>query len=494
MSPVAQRARIARLPLSPTHAPLEFEMKLADENGWTLGHARAVTLEYRRFLALTLVPGAQAFPCADVERAWQLHIMRSADYARFCDAAFGRFLHHSATRDTPGGRVERRVRYRATYELYREIVGIAPPSAVWPMPDETGSDGAGARLPPRREALWRLPGAARFRGPRIAMVLAAAACVAMLLVDTNAMVALEALHGPGFLALAIVCQAALVVALRVRPFQPPHDPRATLDVYELACTHGGEPRIAATAIAVQIAQGRVVVDVSSSPTAPHCRVVPGAPAPTHPVERAVLAAAREGELGALDSLRAVAAFTDRTRQRLHAAGLRGDPASVPVRRAIVLGGATALFGLELARFAHAVGTPRPTFFLGLLMVFTSMFLLWCCKAGDLVTASGLAARSRYRALADYEVQARSKALDAASEAERPALAATLKASPLAVAVLGSEAVAHDARFAALGHYWRELSVLAWPAAAQPVDGSGGGSCGGGGGGCGGGCGGGGCGG
>ena len=48
------QARIEAWDFTPAGAAIRFEEKLAREHGWTLGRAREVVREYRRFLVLTL--------------------------------------------------------------------------------------------------------------------------------------------------------------------------------------------------------------------------------------------------------------------------------------------------------------------------------------------------------------------------------------------------------------------------------------------------------
>ena len=81
-------ARVEEQPFSAPIDPLAFECRLADDNGWTLGHAVLVVREYRRFLVLTQVAGAQVCPSDDVDQAWPLHIARTADDERLCHEVF----------------------------------------------------------------------------------------------------------------------------------------------------------------------------------------------------------------------------------------------------------------------------------------------------------------------------------------------------------------------------------------------------------------------
>jgi hypothetical protein len=63
--------------------------------GWSLGQANAVELEYRRFLYLMKTfPNEQTAPLADVDTFWHYHILDTVKYAADCEEVFGYFLHH----------------------------------------------------------------------------------------------------------------------------------------------------------------------------------------------------------------------------------------------------------------------------------------------------------------------------------------------------------------------------------------------------------------
>ena len=63
--------------------------------GWSLEHANAIELEYRRFLTLMKkYPHEQTSPLVDVDTFWHYHILDTMKYAADCEAVFGYFLHH----------------------------------------------------------------------------------------------------------------------------------------------------------------------------------------------------------------------------------------------------------------------------------------------------------------------------------------------------------------------------------------------------------------
>ena len=62
---------------------------------WSLEHANAMEIEYRRFLYLMKAfPSEQTAPLEDVDTFWHYHILDTMKYARDCEAVFGYFLHH----------------------------------------------------------------------------------------------------------------------------------------------------------------------------------------------------------------------------------------------------------------------------------------------------------------------------------------------------------------------------------------------------------------
>jgi hypothetical protein len=83
---------IAELNLDPIKAKL---MHKESGEGWTLGQANAVEVEYRRFLTLMkLFPNEQISPRFDVDIFWHYHILDTMKYAIDCQNIFGYFVHH----------------------------------------------------------------------------------------------------------------------------------------------------------------------------------------------------------------------------------------------------------------------------------------------------------------------------------------------------------------------------------------------------------------
>ncbi|MEA3017250.1 MAG: hypothetical protein QOI38_1972 [Sphingomonadales bacterium] len=110
-----------------------FEQALADETGWSEERARAVSREYRRFLYLAAVSGAEVTPSVPVDKAWHVHLCYTRHYWDvLCRRILGRPLHH---RPSAGGAAEagrHRAQYAATLALYFATFGELPPESVWP--------------------------------------------------------------------------------------------------------------------------------------------------------------------------------------------------------------------------------------------------------------------------------------------------------------------------------------------------------------------------
>jgi len=341
--------------------PLGFESRLADDQGWTLGYALAVVEEYRRFLVLTQVTGRAASPSPDVDEAWHLHLTRTAHYEAFCNALFGRFLHHAPAR--PGERSRHDEMYRQTLADYRQVFGATAPPVVWPRP--------GSAPPPRPAvAGWTVPATLR-RGHRLALAALAAAFAGGLLLRAAGL--LQPLQGIGpvqFLAAALAATVALGWwGLRARRAPADAAARDRLEPYEAAWFSGGAERMAMTAIValtergVLLPPGRPSERGARPPIGLNMSVEPHA---MHPAEAVCLAAAGEGGLrftAACLAMRSLAAIYER---RLIAAGIASDVAALPAHRARALLGLVVLLAIEIERIVHALGSPHPVGFLVLL--------------------------------------------------------------------------------------------------------------------------------
>jgi len=354
-------ARIEAFGLDAAHEPLAFETRLADDQGWTLGYALAVAEEYRRFLVLTQVAGHAVSPSPDVDEAWHLHLTRTMHYEAFCNAVFGRFLHHEPAR--PGEGARHQDMYRRTLESYRRAFGASAPPVLWPSP--------GRSAPPKATAGsgWRVPPLLR-RGHRLAIVAVLGAVVAgHLLLSAGWLDALQAVGPFAFLGFALAATAALGWAGLRRTVSPNGSAaRDRLEPYEAAWLSGGAERMAMTAIVALTERGVLLPPGKPSergarPPIPVNRTVE--PRCVHPAEVACLRAAAEDGIRFTAACLAMRPLAEQVEYRLIAAGIASDLAALPPSRSRALLGLLVLLAVEFERIFHAVGTAHPVGFLGI---------------------------------------------------------------------------------------------------------------------------------
>jgi uncharacterized protein (TIGR04222 family) len=409
--------------------PLAFESRLADDQGWTLGYALAVAEEYRRFLVLTQVADHAVSPSPDVDEAWHLHLTRTAHYEAFCAAVFGRFLHHAPARSGEGAK--HRDMYAATLEAYRAAFGFTAPPVIWPRPGQPLARQA-ATVPG-----WTVPGPLR-RHRRLGHAALLLAGVAGVLLDRVGL--LHPLQGIGpvqFLAGALIITLALGW-LGLRSGVPPVQATARdrLEPYEAAWFSGGAARMAMTAIAaltergVLLAPGKVP-ERAARPLIPVNRTVEARC--VHPAEAVCLAMATDAGLRYTDACNALQPLAAEVEQRLVAAGIAADAAALPRPRAQALLGMEILLVVEVARIAHALGTPHPVGFL-VLLTLAGMGLAW------------MLARRPVRTSARSERVLRPLRLAAGIHGKSPRAGQALA---FGVALIGGTAIAGDLRFAGL---------------------------------------------
>jgi hypothetical protein len=138
------RRKVEAFELDDPEATLPFTARLAREQGWTLGFAGQVTLEYKRFIILAMAAGHPVTPSEAVDQVWHLHLVYTRSYWQdLCAGVLGQELHHGPTRG--GGEEQAKFTdwYAATLESYRRIFGEEPPPEIWPDP-VTRFTGAGA--------------------------------------------------------------------------------------------------------------------------------------------------------------------------------------------------------------------------------------------------------------------------------------------------------------------------------------------------------------
>ena len=355
-------ARIEAHGFNAADDPLGFESRLADDNGWTLGYALAVTEEYRRFLVLTQVAGQAVSPSPDVDEAWHLHLTRTAHYTAFCNSLLGKFLHHEPARAGEGER--HRDMYRETLAAYRRAFGFGAPSVLWPQP--------GRPVAPqvRADAGWPVPDSLR-RGHRLAV-----ACVLLPVVAGSMLLRLGWLDplqsiGPvAFLAAALLCLVVLGWrGLRDGMPAPSATARDRLEPYEAAWFAGGAERMAMTAIVALTERGVLrapgkPTDGGARPPMPVDRTIEARC--VHPAEAACLRAATDEGLRYPAACRAMLPLADEVEHRLVVAGVAGDRGTLPLHRARALLGLVVLLTVESERILHAFAAGHRAGFLVLL--------------------------------------------------------------------------------------------------------------------------------
>jgi uncharacterized protein (TIGR04222 family) len=433
--------------------PLGFESRLADDNGWTLGYARIVVAEYRRFLVLTQLAKDPVSPSQDVDQAWHLHLTRTAHYAAFCDALFGRFLHHEPGRSDGGDAQRHRDMYEYTRTVYRRGFGEAPPEAVWPRP--------GRPLPPDPvpAARWTVPPLLQ-PGRRLGWACVALALLLGLLPGALRLAwpltgsSIEVFMGE---AAAVGCLIAWMMSRMSEPQRAPHR-RDTLDPSEVAWFGGGAPRMAMTAIASLVERGVLLQPAEADRVGlpRHALAVDrSASAPArHPVEAACLRAATDAGLRFADACTAVRFLADACERRLAAAGLVADRGTMPLARARVLAVSTLWLAVCVARC-------RSTFMDGASI--PSVVVVAVTGASVLLLLRLARRPTRVAARA----QGAMKALGARFRRPRAASVAAAAAAPIAgdalaigVALMGTAAFAGDARFAGLDDKFGALGPTA----------------------------------
>jgi hypothetical protein len=78
--------------------------RLRERFGWSGGFAAQVELEYRRFMALESSANGKSLGMrGPVDDFWHEHILFTRDYAEFCLAVSGKFIHHEPA-EPQGGR------------------------------------------------------------------------------------------------------------------------------------------------------------------------------------------------------------------------------------------------------------------------------------------------------------------------------------------------------------------------------------------------------
>ena len=446
-------ARIEAFGFSAPDDPLDFESRLADDQGWTLGYALAVVEEYRRFLVLTQVAGQAVSPPPDVDEAWHLHLTRTLHYEAFCNAVFGRFLHHAPARAGEGAR--HRGMYRDTLTAYRAAFGSSAPAVVWPTP------GQGVAAPVGHPPSWRVPFELQ-RGHRLAVAaVLGSIATGLALRNLGLLDPLQQVPPFSFLGVALLLTAA-AGWFGLRGGVPParSTARDMLEPYEVAWFSGGAERMTMTAI-VLLTERRILLPpgkpsaLGARPPIPVNATVE--PRCVHPAEVACLSvAAADSGVRFTAACHAMQPLADQVERRLVAAGIASDVGALPLRRALALLAMVVLLVVEVERIVHAFGTPHRIGFL------------------VLVTLAGIAvavalARRRRLVGARAERVLRPLRLTTGAYKRTPPVG---KALAFGVALAGGAAMADDLRFDGLKQQLDPGGVLLTRRAAGKKDSTG----------------------
>ncbi len=154
-----------------------FAQRLARENRWSLAFAERVIVEYKRFLALSVLADHVICPSEQIDQAWHLHLTYTRSYwDRLCGGILGRPLHHSPTTGGPIEHHKHHELYQRTLDSYHRLFGAPPPSDLWPPPSRRfGADLQVARV--NTAETWLLDKALARR--LLAVATAVAACAVL---------------------------------------------------------------------------------------------------------------------------------------------------------------------------------------------------------------------------------------------------------------------------------------------------------------------------
>ena len=435
--------------LSDPAGQVSFEARLASQNGWTLGHATRVCLEYRRFLFLTQSAGQPMCPSPDVDQAWHLHLTQTRAYQTMCGQILGRFLHHDPSREGPQELRKHQAMYEATLRAYAVTIGEPPPAAIWPAPDQRFRP----RAPAPQEASWRFP--VLLQGTALSWLglVAMAAVGGWLLAWTVAGPVWEAVEGlPFFVAYLITLASIIGALLAYRRIQQAFGPAApALDPYEVAWLAGGRERVVGTALASLVDRGALVMTVQKTAdkiTGGTCRrtTIANQTVSLHAVERALLADLPEGPVDK-DQLRQVASDRFQSMARvLEQAGILHRAGHLPRVRAVAGGLLALLLVIGFSRLWHALSHGHAVVFLLILLVLTASVSVRVFAATGGPTGLGV------RALAQSSLQARrtlhTVQAGCPGDPARPVSGPLLT---LAFALLGTQAVMAMDHFAGINY-------------------------------------------
>ena len=124
--------KLCAFSFDPTGATKLFEMRLAEEQGWSIEFARRAIEEYRRFLLLCATSGHACTPSEVVDEVWHMHLTFTRSYWEdLCPNVLGRPLHHEPGVGIAGENQKHRSAFQQTLRSYETTFRTSPPPAIW---------------------------------------------------------------------------------------------------------------------------------------------------------------------------------------------------------------------------------------------------------------------------------------------------------------------------------------------------------------------------
>ncbi|HEX2748466.1 MAG TPA: TIGR04222 domain-containing membrane protein [Verrucomicrobiales bacterium] len=403
-------ARLEGFEISEQGAALPFTARLARENGWTSARAGRVVREYKRFLFLTAAAGHPVTPSEDVDQAWHLHMVYTRSYwDRLCGGLLGRPLHHEPTAGGSQESAKFHDWYVRTLDSYRRLIGEEPPVDIWPAPKQRFSHAGEGRWVDGSQ-YWLIRKPFRFsRRVRTLALLTASMAGSIALFLTGCVPAgfaftspFDWTGGPFLLLYGVGYVLALIWACSIRrkrtaAFEPVEPPDILTDPYEVAMLAKGGPRVMQTALASLVKADALVYETKETKHGKLRRtgkLIPGeyVPEHLHPVERAVLHAARKSPAGIapaklLDSANHELAAIE---HRLAEWGLKPSTRDHQRAAGAVMVPLLLLLAVGVVKLVLGISRHRPVAFLAVCLVLTLITAVGLHSSVKRITAAGRA--------------------------------------------------------------------------------------------------------
>ena len=222
--------QVAAFRFDKAQSAFPFSQRLARENGWSVGFARRVVEEYRRFIYLVMRAGHPVTPSEAVDQAWHLHLVYTRSYwDDLCQDVLGKPLHHGPTE---GGKAENdkfHDWYQLTLESYQRCFGCRPPADIWPSAQE--------RFAPDNLFQW-VNHKDTFLLPKRSLKKALTAVSAVSLAAALVACSNKSNDDPGTVFLAILLLVLLTVAIQVINSRAPRSSNKKTDHHSGGCSAG----------------------------------------------------------------------------------------------------------------------------------------------------------------------------------------------------------------------------------------------------------------